>query len=227
MVRPAAQGRRERRDAANSGGRYKGVRMRKWGKWVAEVRRPNSRDRIWLGSYETPVEAARAYDAAVFCLRGPSAMLNFPADPPDIPAAGELLPPQIQVAASRHARSVPVGTEEVVGGVPTEFAGDFFVSFAAEDGGVSGGSVPSDVAFYETPGSHRRGDVESWLAKQPGVSVKPDQFYIWFDSTQWIGDLQKLMTQEGAWQVENLWPQADSLPKRSFTQKTPMLMLLE
>ncbi|KOM32348.1 hypothetical protein LR48_Vigan01g190400, partial [Vigna angularis] len=34
--------------------------------------------RIWLGSYSTPVAAARAYDTAVFYLRGPSARLNFP-----------------------------------------------------------------------------------------------------------------------------------------------------
>ncbi|KAL5728537.1 hypothetical protein ACHQM5_001610 [Ranunculus cassubicifolius] len=87
-----------------NGPRYKGVRMRKWGKWVAEIRLPNCRDRVWLGSYETPEKAARAYDAAVFCVRGPTAEFNFPtAPPPDVQEAKSLTHQQIQAIASRYA----------------------------------------------------------------------------------------------------------------------------
>ncbi|MCO5588540.1 hypothetical protein L7F22_042497 [Adiantum nelumboides] len=58
--------------------RFRGVRKRKWGKWVAEIREPRKRSRIWLGSYFSPMAAALAFDVATFCLRGPSAKMNLP-----------------------------------------------------------------------------------------------------------------------------------------------------
>ncbi|XP_030530576.1 ethylene-responsive transcription factor ERF017-like [Rhodamnia argentea] len=85
--------------------KYKGVRKRKWGKWVSEVRLPNSRERIWLGSYDSAEKAARAFDAAQFCLRGRNARFNFPDDPPDIAGGRSLTPSEIQVAAARFANS--------------------------------------------------------------------------------------------------------------------------
>ncbi|KAG6520414.1 ethylene-responsive transcription factor ERF017-like [Zingiber officinale] len=85
--------------------RYRGVRRRKWGAWVAEVRFPNSRERLWLGSYCTAEEAARAFDAALYCLRGPGAEFNFPDSPPDIPfaAAGGMSREEIRATAIRFA----------------------------------------------------------------------------------------------------------------------------
>ncbi|WJX78459.1 hypothetical protein P8452_61735 [Trifolium repens] len=62
----------------NASCEYRGVRQRTWGKWVAEIREPKKRTRLWLGSFATAEEAAMAYDEAARRLYGPDAYLNLP-----------------------------------------------------------------------------------------------------------------------------------------------------
>nr|AID51418.1 ethylene response factor 13 [Diospyros kaki] len=86
---------------------YRGVRRRKWGKWVSEIRVPGTQERLWLGSYSTPEAAAVAHDIASYCLRGPASLqkLNFPLTLPAGARPG-MSPKSVQKAASDAGMAV-------------------------------------------------------------------------------------------------------------------------
>lgn len=75
---PQERVRRRRGGPENGLHQYRGVRQRQWGRWVAEIREPRLRTRMWLGTFGSALEAARAYDEAALVYHGPGARLNLP-----------------------------------------------------------------------------------------------------------------------------------------------------
>lgn len=107
---------------------YRGVRKRRWGKWVSEIREPRKKSRIWLGSFPVPEMAAKAYDVAAYCLKGHKAQLNFPDDVDTLPRPLTASPRHIQEAAAKAAQMIAAVVSSA-----TEKSDDVVVS-ASNDG---------------------------------------------------------------------------------------------
>uniref|UniRef100_A0A0E0L2N4 AP2/ERF domain-containing protein n=1 Tax=Oryza punctata TaxID=4537 RepID=A0A0E0L2N4_ORYPU len=186
--------------ASGCGERYRGVRRRRWGKWVSEIRVPGTRERLWLGSYATAEAAAVAHDAAVCLLRGGrramagAGGLNFPgralAAAASYGGGGCLSPRSVQRVASdagmaADAQLVDLRREHQPAASPAQPAA------AAASSSGSGVAVAVDVAG-DGGKQGTRGDTD-WCrnGSRSWSSGSEDQLIVYEDLS--VDDMEILM----------------------------------
>jgi hypothetical protein len=215
----------------NAACEYRGVRQRTWGKWVAEIREPKKRARLWLGSFPTAQEAALAYDIAARKLYGPLAELNLPPEnsagldsvPPSQPAETKPSSPTNNLPAPTTSSWHNVDIASDLGTVRGSHSRAIAESSSADAGATSSSTVSSLPEFHQlqyycaegrrasqsASGEHLR-DIQMFLEKfesdYPTPSLSVD------DANDSNSSLSPSMESAGAsfnpadvqWQDENL-----------------------